>query len=88
MNASILELIALGILAVAILLGAIRLFVGPSSVDRVVAADTLSVIMTAMLAWLASAFDNPIYLQVALVYGVLSFVGVVAIARTIEGGRK
>ncbi len=64
--------------------GFYRLLAGPTTPDRVVAADTLSVIATAGLAALALLFDNPIYLDVALVFGALSFVGVVAIARALE----
>jgi len=66
-------------------LGLWRLLIGTTVPDRVVAADTLAVITTAGLVWLASQFDNPIYLDIALVYGALAFVAVVAIARTIEG---
>jgi len=65
-----------------------RLFIGPTTPDRVVAADTLAVITTAALAGLAALFDNPVYLDVALVYGTLTFVGTVAIARAIEGNRQ
>ncbi len=65
-----------------------RMFRGPTVPDRVVAADTLVVISTASLVWLASEFDNPIFLDIALVYGALAFVGVVAIARAIEGSSK
>jgi multisubunit Na+/H+ antiporter MnhF subunit len=64
-----------------------RFFQGPTSADRVVAADTLSVIVTAGLAWLAMSLQNPLYLDVALVYGALAFVGVVALARAMEGPR-
>ena len=78
---------ALALLAAALLLSLIRLWLGPTTPDRVVAADALAVITTPALAWLASTLDNPIYLDVALVYGALSFVGVVAIARAIEGPR-
>ncbi|HHH40106.1 MAG TPA: cation:proton antiporter [Sedimenticola sp.] len=84
----ILEWTALFLIATGILLATIRLFLGPTTPDRVVAADTLGVITTAGLALLASVFKNPIYLDVALVYGTLAFVGTVAIARTIEGNRK
>ncbi|MEN8762193.1 MAG: monovalent cation/H+ antiporter complex subunit F [Thiogranum sp.] len=87
MTLSLLQLIAVALLAVAIGLSAIRLFLGPTTPDRVVAADTLAVITTAGLAGLASIFDNPIYLDIALVYGTLAFVGTVAIARAIEGNR-
>lgn len=75
------------LLGIAIVFGLIRLLRGPSAADRVVAADTLAVITTAGLAGLALVFDNPIYLDVALVYGTLAFVGTVAIARALEGGR-
>ena len=54
--------------------------------DRVVAADTLAVITTAGLAWLAAVLGSALYLDIALVYGALAFVGVVAVARAIEKG--
>ncbi|MGI9320197.1 MAG: cation:proton antiporter [Thiogranum sp.] len=88
MTLSFLQLIAVAMLVLAIGLSAIRLFLGPSTPDRVVAADTLAVITTAGLAGLAGIFNNPIYLDIALVYGTLAFVGTVAIARAIEGNRK
>jgi len=84
MTLSLLQLIAVALLVVAIGLSAIRLFLGPTTPDRVVAADTLAVITT---AGLAAIFDNPIYLDIALVYGTLAFVGTVSIARAIEGNR-
>ncbi len=87
MSLSTLELIAFAMLGMALLLGLLRLVLGPSSPDRIVAADTLSVITTAALAGLAAILQSPLYLDVALVYGVLAFVGVVAIARAIEGDR-
>jgi len=88
MTLSLLQLIAVALLLVAIGLSAIRLFLGPTTPDRVVAADTLAVITTAGLAGLAGFFNNPVYLDIALVYGTLAFVGTVAIARAIEGNRK
>lgn len=80
-----LEIAAFILISCALLLGLWRLFRGTTVPDRVVAADTLAVITTAGLVWLASKFDNPIYLDIALVYGALAFVAVVAIARAIEG---
>jgi len=79
-----LEILAFILVGGALILGMWRLFRGPSVPDRVVAADTLAVITTASLVWLASQFDNPIYLDIALVYAALAFVAVVAIARAIE----
>lgn len=82
-----LQLLAVLLLAVAIGFCVIRLLLGPTTPDRVVAADTLAVITTAGLAGLAAVFKNPIYLDIALVYGTLAFVGTVAIARAIEGNK-
>jgi multisubunit Na+/H+ antiporter MnhF subunit len=88
MTASFLQTLAIALLLTGLGLSTIRLFLGPTAADRVVAADTLAVITTAGLAGLAAWFDNPLYLDVALVYGTLAFVGTVAMARAIEGGRK
>ena len=82
-----LELIAFVMMGGAVLLGLLRLILGPHSPDRIVAADTLSVIATTGLTAVALLFASPLYLDVALIYGVLAFVGVVAIARAIEGNR-
>jgi multisubunit Na+/H+ antiporter MnhF subunit len=84
---NLLEIAALALLGGALLLGLLRLALGPRSPDRIVAADTLSVITTAGLAGLAALLGSPLYLDVALIYGVLAFVAVVAIARAIEGNR-
>ncbi len=80
-----LELIALAMLGLAVLLSLLRLLLGPAAPDRVVAADTLAVITTSGLAVIAALLGSPLYLDVALIYGTLAFVGIVAIARAIEG---
>lgn len=88
MTPTLLELIAFGMVCVALLMGLLRLLLGPSAGDRIVAADTLSVTTTATIAGIAALLDTPLYLDVAMIFGVLSFVFVVAIARTIEGDRE
>ncbi|MEW8505442.1 MAG: monovalent cation/H+ antiporter complex subunit F [Candidatus Thiodiazotropha sp.] len=85
MTLTILELVALVMLGGAVLLSLLRLLIGPTAPDRVVAADTLAVITTSGLAVLAALLGSAFYLDVALIYGTLAFVGVVAIARAIEG---
>lgn len=83
-----LEIAALALLGLSLMFGLIRLVIGPSAPDRVVASDTLSVITTICLVGLALVLGNPLYLDIALVYGVLAFVAIVAIARAIEGNRS
>ena len=74
------------LLSLGILLTVARLWLGPDAADHIVAADTLSVMITVLMLLLAFWFDSALYLDVALIYAVLAFVGTVALARTIERG--
>ena len=69
-----------------IVFGIIRLVKGPDTVDRVVAIDLLTIVTIALIAFLAHTAERYIYLDVALVYGLLSFLGVLAVARYLEKG--
>ena len=69
-----------------IVCGIIRLVIGPDTVDRVVAIDLLTIVTIALIALLAHQAGRFIYLDVALVYGLLSFLGVLAVARYLEKG--
>jgi len=73
-------------IVVALIIAGIRFLLGPTSSDRVVALDTLTTISTALLVVLGLFFERYIYIDVALIYGVLGFVGVLTIARYLEGG--
>ena len=78
------EIIALLLIGIAALIGLYRLIVGPTNPDRIVATDALNLIASVVLVLLALFFDSVLYLDVALVYAVLSFVGMIALARVIE----
>ena len=88
MSLNLLEIAAFALMGGALVLGLIRLLIGPKAPDRIVAADTLSVITTAGIAGLGVVLGNVLYLDIALIYGVLAFVAVVALARAIEGTRS
>jgi len=88
MTLNIMEQVSAILMGLALLLGFVRFLLGPTAPDRVISADTLSVIVTAGLVGVAAWLGNAIYLDVALVYGALAFVGIVAIARAIEGGHS
>jgi len=76
------------LIGLAVLFSLLRLIKGPSSFDRLLAADTIAVITTALLVLIAVYAGREIYLDVALVYTVLGFAGVVVVARYLEGGFK
>ena len=82
----IIQNIAYVLIFFSIVFGIIRLVIGPETVDRVVAIDLLTIIAIAVIGLLAHAAGRYIYLDVALVYGLLSFLGVLAVARFLEKG--
>ena len=76
-----------GVLAgLAFLLTLVRFLKGPSAADRVVAFDVLTIISITGIVLLALIGERAIYLDVALVYALVSFLGVVALARYLERG--
>lgn len=74
------------VIGLGLILAAVRFFIGPTASDRVVALDTLTTISTALLVLLGLFFERYIYIDVALIYAVLGFVGVLTVARYLEGG--
>jgi multicomponent Na+:H+ antiporter subunit F len=70
----------------AILFGVIRLVLGKTLIDRVVAIDMLTVISISLIALYAQVSGRFVYIDVALVYGLLSFLAVLAIARFLQRG--
>ena len=78
--------LAVFIIMIAIALGVYRLVKGPSVVDRVIALDLLTLVSIALIALIAHISARFIYIDVALVYGLLSFLGVLAVARYLERG--
>lgn len=69
-----------------IVFAVIRLVIGRTVVDRVAAIDMLTVMSISLIALYAHVSGRFIYIDVALVYGVLSFLAVLAVARYLERG--
>jgi len=64
----------------------VRLVKGPTAIDRVIAIDVLTVTSITLVVLLAHFGERFIYVDVAIVYGLLSFLGVLAVARYSEKG--
>lgn len=73
-------------LAICIAIILVRLFLGPTPPDRLVGLDTLNTLVVVSMVLLGAAFENPIYIVVAIVYGLLSFVATLFIAKYLERG--
>ena len=73
--------LTLAILIVSVALVFIRLVRGPQAVDRVVALDLISVLIVAFLAAYAVHVRDTSFLDVAIAYALIAFLGTVALAR-------
>ena len=76
--------VALSTLAVAAGLTFIRLAMGPTLPDRVIAIDLIGVLLVCLLVVVAGLTAQQAFLDVAMVVALISFVGTVAYARYIE----
>ena len=64
-----------------------RAYTGPTVADRILAVNIVGTKTLVVLVLLAFVFGRGLYLDVALIYGLLNFVVTVAAARFLETGR-
>ncbi len=74
------------VISTATILATLRAVIGPTNSDRVVGLDTWTTITTGFWVILALFFFQFVLLSVAMVYAILSFLGVLVIARYLERG--
>ena len=74
------------VVMIAGLITILRMMLGPSVPDRVVGLDTLNTLVVAGMVLLGAAYDRTIYIDIAIVYALLSYIGTLAIARYLQGG--
>ena len=76
--------IALPMLSLAVVLSFIRLVKGPSLPDRVVALNVLTTVALALISVYAILRDRQVFLDVAILVALITFLGTVAFARYLE----
>lgn len=81
---AVLTTILLGVLAVAGGFCVLRLLRGASLADRIVALDTLLVVVVCGIALLAARTGSGVFLDVLVVAALLGFTGTSLVARYIE----
>ena len=64
----------------------IRVIRGPTAPDRIVGLDTINSIVIVLMVVFGAAFNEVIYIDVAIVYALLSFISTLFIAKYLEGG--
>ena len=66
-------------------LATVRLVLGPTAPDRVIAVDAVNTLVIASMILFGVVFQEIIFVDVAIVYGLLSFVSTLYIAKYIGG---
>ncbi|MEQ8600864.1 MAG: monovalent cation/H+ antiporter complex subunit F [Devosia sp.] len=83
-------LISLVLLAVALLVSLVRIVIGPSLSDRVLALDLLAVVAMGFVGAIAVRTGLWLYLDIAIALALLGFLATVALARYVllRGARQ
>ena len=79
-------IIILGILFIPVVMAIIRVIKGPTAPDRIVGLDTINTIVVVSMVIFGAAFNEFIYIDVAIVYALLSFISTLFIAKYLDGG--
>ncbi len=76
--------IALAIIILSIAITMIRFVIGKTVIDRIIAFDIMTIASISMIGIIAQQAGRIIYLDIAIVYGLLSFLAVIIIAKYLE----
>ncbi len=79
-------LIVLIALILCTIMAILRVILGPTIPDRAVGVDTINTIVIVCMVVFGAAYEMVIYIDVAIVYALLSFISTLFIAKYLEGG--
>ena len=79
-------LLVIMILLLCVIMAIIRVIKGPTVPDRIVGLDTINTIIIVSMVVFGAAYNEVIYIDVAIVYAILSFISTLFIAKYLEGG--
>jgi multicomponent Na+:H+ antiporter subunit F len=74
-------------MAVCIIIIVVRIFIGPGAPTRLVAFDTTNTLVVASLVIVGMMFNHAIFIDVAIVYALLSFTMTLYVAKYIQGDK-
>ncbi len=62
-----------------------RVILGPTAADRIVAVDILGVLIIGLLALLGIYYDKQFFIDIGLIWALMSFIASLAFAKILEG---
>lgn len=78
--------VSLVLFAIAIAIALLRIILGPSMPDRVLALDVIGVNLISAIAVVSILLKTTAFLEAILILGILSFIGTIAYSKFIERG--
>ena len=79
---------AVVVLSITSLLSTYRVLVGPTIQDRLVGLSLIGTKTTVVMVLLAVLWDRRVFLDIALVYAILGYVGIIAITKYLRVGER
>lgn len=64
-----------------------RVIFGPTAADRIVSVEILGILIIGMLALLGLYYDEGFFIDIALIWALLSFIASLAFSKVLEGRR-
>ncbi|QQD20488.1 K+/H+ antiporter subunit F [Oceanospirillaceae bacterium ASx5O] len=74
------------LVGIALVLNGVRLLMGPSTIDRILALDTMYINSIALIVLLGLYFATDMYFEAALLIAMLGFVSTAALAKYLLRG--
>lgn len=73
------------LMLVSVLLCLVRIALGPTAADRIMAIDILGIVIVSFCAFLTFQTGRSWYLDIAISWSLLNFIGTITLAKYLEG---
>lgn len=78
--------VSIVLFSITIGIAVLRIILGPSMPDRVIALDVIGVNLIATIAVISVIMKTKAFLEVILILGILTFIGTIAFSKSVERG--
>jgi len=73
------------LMLVSVLLCLVRIALGPTAADRIMAVDIFGIVIVSFCAFLTFQTGRSWYLDIAISWSLLNFIGTITLAKYLEG---
>jgi multicomponent Na+:H+ antiporter subunit F len=80
-------LVSIAALGVAIVIALVRVVLGPTAFDRVLAVNSIGTIIILGIALHGFIMERPEFIDIAILYAILNFIGTFAVLKLFSTGK-